>query len=151
MRLDRIDIQRREKRMSMQETLKLQLPATRKDVAAWLVDRELEELSIITSKMPEEHLYLKRRGALEEDEAAGIARFTIDAEEVSFGEVDGQKVPTYRTLKGIAVIELHEASPDLLEIRGLARTMGKVTPLLEEYIGRLARQLQEAFRPPDPE
>jgi hypothetical protein len=134
----------------MQEAMKLQIATTRKDAEAWFAGRELEELSVITNVMPEEHLYLKRRASLVEDEATGVARLSIDAEEVSFDEVDGQKVPTYGTVTGVVVVELREISPGQVEIRGFLRPMGKVTSQLEAYLERLGRQVQEAFTPPNP-
>ena len=132
----------------MKEALRVQLDADRKGVTAWLIGRELEDLSIITGMEPEEHLYLKRRGVIEEDGAAGITRFSIDAEEVTFGELDGQKVPTFGIVKGIAVLELREPSPGQVEIRGLLRPMGKVSVQLEHYLERLSQQLREAFAAP---
>jgi hypothetical protein len=134
----------------MEEALRVQLDADRKDVAAWLAGRELEDLSIITSMMPEEHLYLKRRGVIEEDATEGITRFSIDAEEVAFGELDGQKVPTYGIVKGIVVLELREPSPRQVELRGLFRPMGKAAVKVEAYLGRLGQQVQEAFTAPKP-
>lgn len=125
----------------MKQVFELNVETSLEDFEGWLLNEKMEELSIVTSMMPEEHFHLKKIRKTAD-------HFVIDGERVSFNEEDGQEIPEYRQLTEVIRIDARMLENGMTEVIGKVQNIVGLEDELENYMRRFTDRIGQVFPPP---